>query len=126
MLWFIDNAAAPGAGTLSSPFNSVAAFNAVNDGLGAHPATRDHVFLYERAAPYDGPLTLLNGQVVVEQDATASLAAIAGVMPPPDSPPLPATDAGNATTATLGGASGGVVLAQNNALYGLTVAPTAG
>ncbi|HLA63581.1 MAG TPA: cadherin-like domain-containing protein, partial [Rhodothermales bacterium] len=126
VIWFIDNAASPGVGTLTSPFNSVAAFTAVNDGAPGHPAAGDDIFLYERAAPYVGPLTLLNGQVAIGQDATASLAAITGLAPPPDSPALPATDAGNPTTATLAGASGGVTLAQNNALYGLTVAPTGG
>ena len=46
VIWYID-ASAPGGGngTKDSPFNSIAAFNAVNDGVGSHPAAGDIVFL---------------------------------------------------------------------------------
>ena len=47
MVWFINNAAGAGDGRLSSPFNTLAAFQAVNDGVGNHPANNDNIFLYE-------------------------------------------------------------------------------
>jgi len=41
MIWFINNAAAAGTGTLASPFDTLAAFQAVNDGVGTHPKNGD-------------------------------------------------------------------------------------
>ena len=36
-IWFINNAASAGDGRFNTPFNSLAAFQAVNDGVGNHP-----------------------------------------------------------------------------------------
>ena len=55
MVWFINNTAGTnGDGRLSSPFNSLANFQAVNDGTVNHPAANDHIFLYESATAYTG------------------------------------------------------------------------
>ena len=68
-VWFIDNTA-PGSlnlGTQDNPFTSIAAFNAVNDGVGNHPAAGDIVYL--RAGTYteaDG-INLLNNQTLIGQ-----------------------------------------------------------
>src|SRR5205085_6634101 len=98
MIWFVNNTAGSnGDGRLSSPFNTLAAFQAVNDGAGNHPAANDNIFLYESATAYVGPVTLLNGQKLIGQDATVSLATITGVNPPSGSASFPAMNSGNAT-----------------------------
>jgi hypothetical protein len=126
MIWFINNAAAEGTGTLASPFSSVAAFTAANNGSGNNPAAGDHVFIHESGTGYTGPLTLLDGQKVIGQDAASSLSALSGLTPPADSPALPATNSGNATVVNLVSAANGIDLAQNNALHGLRVGNTTG
>ncbi|HEU0012321.1 MAG TPA: Ig-like domain-containing protein [Longimicrobium sp.] len=131
MVWFIDNNApactstAAGCGRLSNPFSTLAAFSAANTGFGSSPAAGEPVFLYESATPYTAPVTLQAGQKLIGQDATAALATLAGLSPAPSSAPLPATDAGNAVKVTITGTDG-VNLASNNALYGMTLATTAG
>ena len=131
MIWFIDNTApAGGDGRLMSPYNSLAAFNAVNDGTGNHPAANDSIFLYESAAAYDGGVTLLSGQRLIGQDATSGLATLAGVTVPPFSAALPAMNGGNGTqttivNATAGHGGNGVVLSANNRLHGFTIGNTA-
>jgi Bacterial Ig domain len=79
MIWFINSAAASnGDGRISSPFNSLANFQAINNGTGNNPAANDNIFLYESGTDYTGPITLLNGQKLIGQDATASLETITG------------------------------------------------
>jgi len=100
MIWFINNTAGAGDGRLSSPFNSLAAFQAINDGMGAHPANNDNIFLYDSATAYTGPVTLLTGQKLIGQDATSSLATITGLTPGASSAALPATGGGSPNKAT--------------------------
>jgi hypothetical protein len=127
MIWFIDNTAGPGDGRLSSPFNSLAAFEAANGGGGASdPEAGEHVFLYESSTAYSGPVTLLNSQRFIGQDATSSLLALSGITPAPSSPALPAMNSGNATIAEITSSSLGIVLGQNNQIHGLTVGNTTG
>ncbi|NIS36834.1 MAG: right-handed parallel beta-helix repeat-containing protein, partial [Actinobacteria bacterium] len=131
-VWFIDNNAAActsvasGCGRLSSPFSSLAAFGTANTGTGNDPGDGDVVFLHESTSAYTGPLTLRAGQVLVGQDAAASLAAIAGLTPGASSEPFPAMTPADGTHATITGGSGGIVLGTNNTLRGLTVATTGG
>lgn len=115
MVWFV-NAAAPagGDGRLSTPFNSLASFAALNNGAGNNPAPGDHVFVY--AGTYPGPVTLLNNQRLIGQGATEPLAVVAGLTPPPGSAALPAT---GGARPTITGALGGVTLAQGNLVRGL-------
>ncbi|HSE16084.1 MAG TPA: Ig-like domain-containing protein, partial [Pyrinomonadaceae bacterium] len=123
MIWFINNnASCPCDGRLTNPFNSLAAFQAVNDGgnSGLHPSANDNIFVYESATDYVGPVTLLNGQKFIGQDATASLATIAGITLAPGSDPLPATNSGNGTIVNITSASAGINLGQNNTLRGFT------
>ncbi|HYJ84727.1 MAG TPA: Ig-like domain-containing protein, partial [Pyrinomonadaceae bacterium] len=122
MIWFINAAAGPGDGRLATPFNSVASFQAVNDnGGGTHPGNGDNIFIYENASSYTGPITLLSNQKLIGQDATATLAAIAGVSVPADSFPLPAMNTGAPAT-TLSVSSAGVnVVNLNGAGTGNTV-----
>jgi hypothetical protein len=106
MIWFINNNAAActtlaaGCGRLSNPFSSVAAFQALNNGTGSNPAANHAIFIFESSTAYTGPVTLLNGQTLVGQDAHASLAAILGITVPTGSAALPVTSPG-APEATL-------------------------
>ena len=123
MIWFINSAAGAGDGRLATPFNSVASFQAINDnGGGTHPGVGDNIFIYENAASYTGPITLLSNQKLIGQDATATLAAISGVFVPADSVTLPAMNSGNGTFTTLNVGSAGVnVVNLNSAGTGNTV-----
>ena len=66
-----------------------------------------------------GPVTLLNGQRLIGQDATASLSSITGLTPPTGSDPLPAMNSGNGTIVniTTGNA---ITVASGNTLRGFT------
>src|ERR1051325_10376947 len=121
MIWFVNNAAScPCDGRLTNPFNTLAAFNGVNNGTGNNPAANDNIFIYESANPYTGPLTLLNGQRFIGQDATASLSTITGLTPPAGSDALPAVNSGNGTIVNITSAGIGITVAQNNTLRGFT------
>src|SRR5262249_29841589 len=67
-VWFIDNnAAAGGDGSQAHPFNSIAAFNAVNDGVAGHPGNNDTVYLAHGSGTYseaDG-INLRDGQSLI-------------------------------------------------------------
>ena len=86
---------------------------------GNNPAANDNIFLYESAIDYAGPVTLLNGQRFIGQDATASLSTITGLTPPAGSDPLPATNSANGTivNVTTGNA---ITVASGNTLTGFT------
>ncbi|HZE13107.1 MAG TPA: right-handed parallel beta-helix repeat-containing protein, partial [Chthoniobacterales bacterium] len=131
MVWFINNAAGAGDGRLSSPFNTLAAFQAVNDGVGNHPAASDNIFIYESATDYTGPVTLLNNQKLIGQDATASLATITGLNPPSGSAAFPAMNSGNGTIVNVTTTAAGTNAIQiaNTAsatIRGLTMGNTTG
>lgn len=133
MVWFINNTTpactlrANGCGRLSSPYSTLAAFAAENNGGagGLNPAAGDNIFLYESGTAYVGPLTLLNTQRLIGQDASQSLSAITGIAPPVDSAALPGTNTG-APSVTITSAGNGVVLGQNNTLRGLTLGNATG
>ncbi len=118
MIWFIDNSqATSGGGGLSTPFNSIAAFN-----TNASDAAGDIIFLYETGSgAYTGSLTLLDGQIVIGQGATASIATIAGITLPPYSNTLPAT---GGSRPTVSGNTFTIRVAQNNTVRGLNASNT--
>ena len=130
MIWFINNN--PGAcasacdGRLTHPFTTLAAFNAINNGSGNNPAANDNIFIYESGTGYAGPVTLLNGQKLIGQDATSTLATLTGLTPPSYSDPLPAMNSGNGTIVNIISSGNGVVLGQNNQLYGFTAGNATG
>ncbi len=119
MIWFIDNSAAScttlagGCGRLSSPFSTLAAFAALNNGVGNNPAAGDNIFVYESGTDYTGPMTLLSNQKLIGQDATTTLAGIAGVSPPASAAALPVLNSANATKVNL--SSAGTTLTLNGA-----------
>jgi len=88
-IWFVDQAAAGGGdGRLATPFNCLGGagcFNAVNDGVGAHPAAGDFIFLYKSSgapAAFTGGVDLLNNQKLIGEGASQTLDVIAGVTVP--------------------------------------------
>src|SRR5579885_1772139 len=104
MIWFINNAAsscsAASCGRLTSPYNSLGAFEAVNGngttigGVVVDPEAGDNIFIYTGSGNYTGPLTLENSQRVIGQGATGALVgagSLTGITPAPDSDPLPST-----------------------------------
>ena len=116
MIWFIDDSAAAGGdGRLSEPFDSIAAYVS-----GATDEPNDNIFVY--SGNYTGGLTLLSGQALVGEGATASLSAVTGLTPPSYSAALPATGGANPV---IGGASG-ITLATSNLIRGVTIANTGG
>ena len=121
MIWFVDNnASCPCDGRLTNPFNTLASFQTLNNGAGNNPAANDNIFLYESAADYVGPVTLLGGQRFIGQDATASLSSITGLTPPAASDPLPTMNAGNGIIVNLTSGTTAITLASDNLLRGFT------
>ncbi len=121
MIWFIDNnASCPCDGRLTNPFDAVASFAAVNIGGGNNPDVNDNIFVYESAVDYVGPVTLLNNQKFIGQDASATLSSITGLTPPAGSDPLPTTNSGNAVIVNITSATNSIVVAMNNLLTGFT------
>ncbi|MGB7207938.1 MAG: carboxypeptidase-like regulatory domain-containing protein [Pyrinomonadaceae bacterium] len=114
MIWFINaSGGGPGDGRLGNPFNSIANFNAL-----AADDPNDSIFLFESATGYSGAITLLSGQKLIGQDATATLAAIAGVTVPPFSNALPAMNSANGTVTNL---TSTMTLVANTTLRGFSV-----
>ncbi|HWN10688.1 MAG TPA: DUF4214 domain-containing protein [Pyrinomonadaceae bacterium] len=138
MVWFINNNSAvcttvvAGCGRITNPWSDLTSFNLVNNGgVGStNPAVNDNIFIYESAIAYVGPITLLNGQRLIGQDSTSTLAALTGLTPPSGSTPFPAMNSGNGTiTKITTGAGNGITLnsaAGSNLVNGLTVGNTAG
>lgn len=131
--WFVDSN--PGAcsaacdGRRTNPYTTLAAFQAVNGTGGSNPAAGDVLFLYESVTPYTGPVTLLDSQRLVGQDATTSFSAATGLAVPDTTVAVPVMNAGNGTTTTI--VSQGIAtlnavnLAQGNTLAGLTASAVA-
>ncbi|HEV3309838.1 MAG TPA: hypothetical protein VG815_04925, partial [Chloroflexota bacterium] len=127
MVWFINNNAAActtlaaGCGRLSNPFSTLAAFNTLNNGASDNPAANENIFVYESSTAYSGAVTLLSGQKLVGQDATASLATITGLAPPSGSASFPAM---NSTNATITDLTSTVTLNTNATVRGLSISST--
>ena len=108
LIWFINNTAAGGGdGRITSPFNSIAAFNA-----GAADDPGDIIFIYNGTGTYTGGITLLNTQKLIGQGF--SLATETGA-PPAGSDALPAAG----STPTIDNAGSNIItVGQNNTLRG--------
>ncbi len=100
MIWYVKNDApactviSTPCGTLAHPFSTLASFQAVNDGGAGppqHPKANDNIFIYTGVGNYTGGVTLLNGQKLIGQGATASLETITGLPTPSGSTVLPTT-----------------------------------
>ena len=132
-MWFVDNGApactqvSAGCGRLTTPFSSIAAFNAANGGTLSNggdvvsPEPGDRIFIYSRNNTYIGPLVLSNGQRAVGQGTSLPLTDLLAMQPAPDSVPLPPT-AGFVPPAVTG--STGVTLARDNTVASLAFSTT--
>jgi large repetitive protein len=121
-VWFIDNSAsAVGAdGSQGHPFNSIAAFNAVNDGGAGHPQTNDYIYLKTGTGTYsetDG-IHLLNGQQLVGggDGLTFPDPLHAGTVTVETAGTRPVIDV------TGGAGNDAIHLAQDNTIHGFNVA----
>jgi hypothetical protein len=121
-VWFIDNtASAVGAdGSQAHPFNSIAAFNAVNDGGANHPQTNDYIYLKTGTGVYsetDG-IHLLNGQQLVGggDGLTFPDPLHAGTLTIETAGTRPVIDV------TGGAGNDAIHLAQDNTIHGFNVA----
>src|SRR5215510_4699244 len=103
-IWFVKNDASActvistPCGTLAHPFSTLAAFQGVNDGNAGppqHPKANDNIFVYSGVGNYTGGVTLLNGQKLIGQGATASIETITGLSTPSGSTVLPTTSGAN-------------------------------
>lgn len=126
MIWFINNSAAAGDGRLSSPFNSLGAFNAANGGMTlnngdvVNPEVNETIFLYTGAGNYTSGIALLNGQRLFGQGAsTANLATLTGITFASNSLALPT--AGGMRPVIVNSGGDGVGITQNNTLRGFNV-----
>lgn len=128
MVWFINNNAGACAsscdGRMSNPYTSLAAFNAANDGVGLNPKDNHIIFVYESATAYTGGIVLRNGQKLIGQDATVTLASAAGLTVPTFSNALPTTNSASPLATITNAAGVGVAVAMNNTLRGFTVGNT--
>ncbi len=119
LIWFIDNAsvAATSDGRVTSPFKSLADFNA------GSAAAADVIYIEHNAVPgnYTGGIVLQNGERLFGEGHTGG-ANLANVLPfvlATNSKPLPAI---NGTRPVITNAAGdGVTLAMNNTLRGFNV-----
>lgn len=125
MIWFINNSAGTaGDGRLSSPFNTLAAFNSINNGTGNNPAAGDHIFLYTGAGNYTGGTSLLNNQRLIGQGASVSIAVATGISLAPGSATLPAT--GGTNPVIINAAGNGITTAQGNIIRGVNLGNCSG
>lgn len=105
MIWFLDGSKSlSGDGHLSSPFNTLAGFQAINDGGTKHAKAGQPIFIATGSSAYTGGVTLLNNQLLIGQGANASIQTISGITPAPFSNSLPSTG-GTPPSLTTSGAA---------------------
>ncbi len=131
MVWFINNTAGAGNGRQTSPFNSLAAFQLVNNGTGNNPAAGDNIFIYESGTAYVGPVTLLGNQKLIGQDSTVALTTRTGLDPAPSGGAFPVMNSGNGTITKITSGANAVELpatfaGNHSQIYGLTIGNTTG
>ena len=88
--WFIVNSMTAGDGRLTTPFNSIGAFMAQqNGGMQEDPSSGDCIFL--DAGNYTGPLSLITNQIVIGKGSSTTIAAECGISLAANSTALPTT-----------------------------------
>ena len=115
--WFIVNSGTPGDGRLTTPFNSMAAFMAQqNGGTQADPDVSDCIFI--DSGNHIGPFTLLNNQKVIGKGSTTTVATECVLAPAVNSAPLPTT---NGARPVITSAGNGINVASGNTLRGIDI-----
>ncbi len=116
-VWFIDNTATAGNGTLQTPFNSLTAFNTSTD-----PGTGDYVFIATGTGSYnEAGINLSNNQILFGQGTAGDFDTITGLTAAPLSINRPMLNGSNPVITST---SQGIVLAQNNTLRGIDISNT--
>jgi uncharacterized repeat protein (TIGR01451 family) len=124
MIWFIDNSAAAGDGRLNSPFNSIAAFNAIQTGAIPGAKDGDVIFLHTGSGAYGDGLILRDSQHLFGQDIDLTIQlGLLFVTVPPFSDSLPTM---GTRPVIAPGTGDGIQLASNNILRGFDVGNTPG
>jgi len=128
-VWFVDNTRGAGDGRLSAPFNSLAAFVAVNNGAAGNPQAGDSVFFYTGSGNYTATtaagLALLANQKVIGQGANvADLGTATGISFAAHSDGLPVLNRTDPVIANSISSGNGITLASGNTLRGLTIGTT--
>lgn len=129
MVWFIDNSAGAGDGRLSSPFNTIAAFNAIQTGTAPGAKNGDIVFLHTGSASYGAGIVLRNDQKLFGQGINlhTQLGALTPAIVPPAFSDLTASNPAAGTRSEIApAASDGITLGQDNLVRGLNVGNTPG
>ncbi len=122
-IWFVNaNAGANGDGRFGTPFNCLTGTGCF-DPVAADAANQT-IFMY--SGSYAGGLTLLSGQKLVGQGASASLSAIAGITWPADAGPEPTMGGAAPTISTAAANTNGLVVAGGNTLRGFTLGNATG
>ncbi|MBV9210222.1 MAG: cadherin-like domain-containing protein, partial [Acidobacteria bacterium] len=116
-IWFINNSGANGDGRLTSPFSSIANYNASSPTKDPN----DVIFIYTGSGAYTGNLTLANGMKLIGQGV--DLATGSGITPPTGSDPLPTAGSNPDIDSTSGNT---VTLASGNTIRGLNLRDSAG
>ncbi|WP_031530236.1 Ig-like domain-containing protein [Dyadobacter crusticola] len=124
-IWFVNAGGTPGGenGTLTNPFTSLSAFQAINDGGAMHPQAGHAIFLY--SGNYTGPVSLLNEQKLIGQGASAALLTIAGYNAPSGGNQLPGTGGSRPLLTSSGGANT-INTAAANTIRGLNAGNSGG
>ncbi|MEO1522881.1 MAG: Ig-like domain-containing protein [Cyanobacteria bacterium J06633_2] len=124
IVWYIDNSLVDaGDGSRTTPFNSLSAFNTLNDGVGNNPGDDAIIYLGAGNSNYTGGLVFRDGQVLIGQGATGSFSTLAGITVPAESFVLPSPD--GSSTPTIENVTGdGITLANTNHIYGVTIGDT--
>jgi len=120
-IWFIDNSqVAAGNGSLDSPFNTLAGFEAINGSGGStQPAAGECIFIDETGnGAYTGPLTLENNQTVVGKGSSTGIATECGISLASNSMTLPSI---NGARPLVSSASTAIALASGNTLRGFNI-----
>jgi hypothetical protein len=127
MVWFVNNTASTnGDGRLSSPFQLTTNFQDLNTGATNQPKDNDNVFFFESATTYGGSLVLRNGQKLIGQDASASLASITGLTPNANySAQFPAMNT-SGNMVTFAGNVSLITLGSGNTIRGVTLGASVG
>jgi hypothetical protein len=125
-IWFInDDAPAGGTGTLAKPFNTLNAFQSINDGGTNHAKDGHFIFIY--AGTYNGGITVRNNQTVFGQGAgtaVSTLLTLTGLSAPSGSDQLPSV---NGTRPDLTNTSGNVFTLSGVAtVQGLNIGNSSG
>ncbi|MGE5097165.1 MAG: beta strand repeat-containing protein [Betaproteobacteria bacterium] len=128
LVWFVDNTAAcvlDCDGRQSHPYKTIAAFNAVNNGVSPDPQNGHAIFVYagNTTTNYTGPLTLRASQKLFGQGSTSPLATLLGWSPGPGQV-YPAT--GGTRPLLNGSGTATLTLGTGNTLNGLTLANSSG